>query len=418
MNSLEGMLYTLLIILIFVVIGLAVVYLMLRKREKEIQNQGEQEFAEIQSESQKAPVSSSTKVVKEYEKKSIFDFMEFDSIKDNMIVQKNGKKFLMAIECRGVNYDLMSEVEKASTEQGFSSFLNALRDPIQIYIQTRTINLEKNISEYKDRVEKIRDEILSKEFKLKEYAGRTNANEKVLKEKQFELLRKKNLYSYGADIVTDTKRMSLNKNVLKKKYYIIISYYYNPTDNSVAGAMSNEEIREMAFSNLYTKAASMIRALSGIGIVGKALNSFELAELLYNAYNRDDAEVFSVERAIEAGYDEIYVDTESIIDKKIAALNKEIQMRSKEEAQKAVEQVLGERDKELKDIEENLDSIIEDLARQIIQDQNNDIPEAIREEALENIEKNSKAKSKKKKGVEETNGETNTKESSKKRRAI
>ena len=413
MNSLEAMLYGLLAILVVLVAVLAAVYFMLRKKEKANSNPQEKEVIET-AVPQSTTAVNKTKIAKEYETKSVFDFMEFEGVKDNMIVQKGGKKFLMAIECKGINYDLMSEVEKASTEQGFAAFLNSIREPIQIYIQTRTINLEKNILGYKDRVEKIRDDINLKEYKLKEYAGRTNINEKVLKDKQFELLREKNLYSYGIDIVNDTKKMSLNKNVLKKKYYIIIKYYYEPSDQSEIVLLSDEEIREIAFSNLYTQAASIIRILSGIGIVGKALNSFELVELLYNAFNRDDSEVFSIEKALEAGYDEIYIESQSIIDKKIAALNNEIQERSQEEAKKALEKVMDERSQELKDIEENLDSIIEDLAKQIIQDESNNIPIDIREQSIQKIEKNSKRK---KKGVEESNGKQTTKESSRKRRA-
>ena len=38
--------------------------------------------------------------------------MEFESIEDNMIVQKKGKRFLMIVKCQGINYDLMSGVEK------------------------------------------------------------------------------------------------------------------------------------------------------------------------------------------------------------------------------------------------------------------------------------------------------------------
>ena len=407
MNNLESILYLILILLIFVVIALIVVFFMLKKKEKSAREENQI----IDSESEQTTSSSKTKIAKEYEKKSVFDFMEFDSVKDNMIVQKGGKKFLMAIECKGINYDLMSEVEKTATEQGFSSFLNTLREPIQIYIQTRTINLEKNIMEYKTKVDKIRDDISLKEYKLKEYESRTNANEKVIKDKQFELLREKNLYSYGVDVVADTKRMSLNKNVLKKKYYIIINYYYDPSDSTEIGLLSDEEIREVAFSNLYTKAMTMIRVLSGIGIVGKTLNSFELVELLYNAYNRDDSEVFGIEKAIEAGYDEIYVESQSIIDKKIAALNNEIQIRAQNEAQKALEQVRDERNQELKDIEDNIDNIIEELAKQMIQDEKNNIPEDIKKETIEKIEENNKSK---KKGVEESNGK---KETSRKRRA-
>ena len=37
----------------------------------------------------------------------------------------------------------------------------------------------------------------------------------------------------------------------------------------------------------------------------------QVVDLLYNAYNRDDSEVYGIEKAIEAGYDEIYIDAEN-----------------------------------------------------------------------------------------------------------
>jgi len=409
MSGLESILYMILIVLIFVVIALAMAFFVIKKKEKE---SSEIEEKAVIEEDVKQTASSSIKIAKEYETKSVFDFMEFETVKDNMIVQKNGKRFLMAIECKGINYDLMSEVEKTATEQAFAEFLNTLKEPIQIYIQTRTVNLEKNILDYKEKVDKIKEEINLKEFKLKEYMSRGNINEKLLKNKQFELLRENNLYAYGADVVADTKKMSLNKNVLKKKYYIIIKYFYEAVDGSETALLSDDEIREVAFSSLYTKAASMIRVLSGIGIVGKTLNSFELVELLYNAYNRDDSEIFSIEKAIDSGYDEIYVDSQNVIDKKIEALNKEIQIRAQETAQEAIEKVMDERSKELSEIEENIDSIIEDLAKKVIEDEIDNIPMNIKEQAIEKIENK-----RKKKGVEETNGKQSTKESSKKRRA-
>ena len=85
------------------------------------------------------------------------NFMEFDKVEDNMIVQKKGKRYLMVVECQGVNYDLMSNIEKVAVEEGFQQFLNTLRHPIQIYIQTRTINLESSISNYKAKVKEIED---------------------------------------------------------------------------------------------------------------------------------------------------------------------------------------------------------------------------------------------------------------------
>lgn len=409
---LEMVLYTVLVILIFLVIALAAVFVMVRKKENAQERDETVDVETTNDSSQNVKGTSTTKIAKEYETKSIFDFMEFENIKDNMIIQKGGKRFLMAIECKGINYDLMSEVEKAATEEGFATFLNTLREPIQLYIQTRTVNLEKNLLNYQDRIERIRESLNLKEYRLKEYMERGNSNDKTLKNKQFEVLREKNLYSYGQDIVADTRKMSLNRNVLKKKYYIIIKYFYESIDDGEERSVTEEEIREIAFSNLYTKAASIINVLSGIGIVGKTLNSFELVELIYNAYNRDDSEIFGIDKAIEAGYNEIYVDSQSIIDKKIEALNREIEMRAQEKAQNVLKQVLDERNEELKELEDNIENIIDDLAKKAIESEQNNIPLDIREKAIEKIDKENN-----KEGEKRADGEPKTKETNRKRRA-
>jgi len=397
-SGLTSILYIVLMVLVFVVMVLIGVFVMLKMKE----NKKEDEFEKTQESKTKTSIESTTKIAKEYDKKSVFDFMEFEAVKDNMIVQKDGKRFLMAIECQGVNYDLMSEVEKASTEQGFATFLNTLKEPIQIYIQTRTVNLERNIQDYKVRVGKIKEELELKDYKLRQYMQQANIDENVLKDKKFEVLRQSNLYDYGRDVIADTERMSLNKNVLRKKYYIILKYYYEPSDADGEEVLSKEEISEIAFADLYTKATSMIRVLSGIGIIGKALNSFELVDLLYNAYNRDDSEVFGIEKAIEAGYNDIYIDAQSSIDKKIEALNKEIQIRAKEAVQDALDEIESERSKELEEIEENIGNIIVDLAKNMILDEKNNIPSKTKAKAITKVE------NKLKKGEKETNGKKET----------
>lgn len=407
-NNMISMLYIVLTFLIFLVIALVAVFIAIKLKEKK-----REQTEEVKNEDKSVALNNNTiKIAKEYESKSIFDFMEFENVKDNMIIQKSGKRFLMAIECQGVNYDLMSEVEKTSTEQGFATFLNTLKEPIQIYIQTRTVNLEKNIQEYKEKLRKIKDDLNLKEYRLKQYMQQENINERTLKDKQFEVFRENNLYDYGRDIVADTERMSLNKNVLKKKYYIIMKYYYEPIDTEEGeDVLSEEEIFDTAFSNLYTKAASMIRILSGIGIVAKALNSFELVDLLYNAYNRDDSEVFGIDKAIDAGYNEIYVDSQNIIDKKIEAINKEIQLKAENKVKMVIEEIEDEKSKELAEIEENLEDIIANLAKNIIEDSSNNIPQDIKEKAIKKVD------AKLKKEGKETNGKEETKESNRKRRA-
>ena len=85
--------------------------------------------------------------------------MEFDKIIDNMIVRKNYKQYVMVLECKGINYDLLSEEDKNAVEIGFIELLNTLRFPIQLYIQTRTLNLADIIDEYKKRTDDMQSEI-------------------------------------------------------------------------------------------------------------------------------------------------------------------------------------------------------------------------------------------------------------------
>ena len=57
-----------------------------------------------------------------YNEQSIYDFMKFDKVEDNMIVQNDGKRYIMVVECQGVNYVLMSSMEKVAVEEGFQQF--------------------------------------------------------------------------------------------------------------------------------------------------------------------------------------------------------------------------------------------------------------------------------------------------------
>ena len=70
-----------------------------------------------------------------------------------MIIQKKGK-FLMVIECQGINYDLMSDVEQLAVEEGFITFLNTLTSPIQLYVQAQNLDLKGTIKVYKEHVDK------------------------------------------------------------------------------------------------------------------------------------------------------------------------------------------------------------------------------------------------------------------------
>ncbi len=349
------------------------------------------------------------KVQKDYVKQSIFDFMEFDTITDNMIVQKNGKRYLMILECQGINFDLMSELEKNSVEAGFIQFLNSLRYPIQIYVQTRTVNLGGSISKYKERVDDIAKKYREKQGEYNQKTRSGQYTESQLSKEKMEVTRLKNLYEYSVDIVNNTERMSLNKNILSKRYYIIIPYYVeeNPDVH-----YSKEEVANIAFSELYTKAQTVINLVAVCGITSKILDSVELAELLYVAYNRDESEIFDLKRALNSGYEDLYSTAPDVYEKRIKALDKKIEEEAIKEANNTIYEVLEENENKRKaqQMEADLDDLISQMAQEIISQNIENIGFDVANQANEKIEeKITKRKTKKDKKSKEEEEEKDEK---------
>lgn len=311
------------------------------------------------------PMPVKNKEAKSYNKQSIYKFMDFDKIEDNMIIRKNGTKYIMAIECQGINYDLMSGLEKNSVEQGFLQFLNTLRYPIQLYIQTRTVNLESSIATYKTKVDEVRNEYIKKQMEYNSLVNSSTSSKKAVEDARFELIKAQNLYEYGQDIIQNTEKMNFNKNILKKHYYVIISYVPEEIAKTDYDA---EEIKEMAFSELYTKAQSIISSLSVCEVSGKVLNSKELIELLYMAYNRDEAEVYELEKVLNAGYDELYSTAPNVLEKRMKEIEIEIERKAQDRANEAVRQALYNREQELevKEKEAQMNDLIDALAKDIL----------------------------------------------------
>ena len=316
---------------------------------------------------------------------SILDFMEFDKIEDNMIIQKNGTRYVMVVECQGINYDLMSQDEKIAVEEGFIQFLNTLAYPIQLYIQTRKINLESSLNSYKTEVDKIEREYSRVKTKYQAIASNPDSTDEQKKQALYAFTKQKNLYEYGKDIIYTTERMSLNKNILNKKYYVVIPYYPDEI-----GDYSKDEIRELAFSELYTRAQSIISTLSVSSVVGKVLSSTELVELLYVAYNREDSETYGVDKAIKAGYDELYSTGQDFMEKKIKILDDQINREALSLAASKVDEVRSEKQQEYERKVETKDDIINNLAQLIIKENESMLGKDIAERAKDKIRKEKK----------------------------
>lgn len=362
--------------LIMVVVGLAIAYIYISYKNKNAEEEND-------SNGEKNDNKQKDKKTAVYTKIPVFDFMQFEKIEDNMIIQDNESRYLMVVECEGVNYDLMSNMEKAAVEAGFVQFLNSLRHTIQIYTQTRTVNIEESLMNYRQKIDELAKSLESKQRKYTSMVQEGIATQKQLDEAKREIARLQNLYDYGVDVVENIEKTSQNKNVLRKHYYIIVPYYASEIDNEM---LDPEEKRNMIFSELYTRAQAIIRTLFACSMKCRILNSYELADLLYVAYNRDESEVYGIDKALRAGFNDLYTTGQDIIDKKMAALDEKIEQDALKLAINKVEQVKSEKEKALDKKEKSFEELVKEMAKEMLSENEVILGHDVAKQAIDKID--------------------------------
>lgn len=326
------------LMILFIVLIIAVSALLGVLATLALQNKkGRNVAQQLELNSKKEQEKNATK--KYLPKQEVKDFMEFDEIEDDMIIQENGNRYVMVLKCKGINYDLMSEAEMLAVEEGFSNFLNTLKYPIQLYVQARSLDLDEGIKVYRDRLQMLGneyDQYAEAVSKTKALGRATPAQKQQM---DFELKKKRNLIDYGADIVNYIERMSANRNVLQRKYYVVISYH--SSELGLATNFKQEELRDLAYSELYTRCRSISSALAPCGVESSILKSEELAELLYIAYNKDEADTYNLKKALDNGYYRLYSTAPDVKAKKDELLAEKIREDAVAEAELALQTAIG-----------------------------------------------------------------------------
>lgn len=314
-NFSKGSLIILLAVIVFVILALIVVLIFMKKNEEKAKMPG-------------ANAVKQTPLGMSYD--DIKNFLPFDDIKDNMIVQEKGEKYTMLVGCRGINYYLMSEAEKISVEEGFIQFLNSLRFPIQIYVQSRTVNLDESIRSYYEKLEKIQIDFnrLVERFQL---LSKQDASSDELLELGYQLEKKEKVLNYTKDLIGNIAYMTQNTNVLQKKYYIAVSYH--TSEAGIVNTMSESDLYRIAYTELSNRAESICAGLVSSGVEAEVLDTYELTEVMYIAVNRDDADIFSIKKLIDSKISSISITAKSSEEKRQELLKAERKAREIQEEQ-------------------------------------------------------------------------------------
>ena len=199
------------------------------------------------------------------------NLLQIAEIRDGIVIMNDGS-YRMVIMCRSINFDLMSNEEREGVEYAYQNFLNSLYFEIQIHVHSTKVD----IRPYLEKLDKIRSE-------------HDNMLLAILME---------DYINYIAAIAEQT-------NIMDKKFYIIIPFYSNLDTRKIAQASKSfmttlfghkeqvvtidESALEAAKTELKNRAQTVLSGLMQCDVQGVALDTQELIELYYDAYNPDTA---------------------------------------------------------------------------------------------------------------------------------
>ncbi len=202
--------------------------------------------------------------------------LQIAEIRDGVVIMNDGS-FRAVVMCKSINFDLMSPQEREAVEFSYQGFLNSLYFPIQIFVRSQKVDLRP----YLERMDNIRTE-------------QDNMLLGLLMEDYIAFL---------ADIAQQT-------NIMDKKFYLVIKYPDLEVDVRKALKQStsfftgvgelfgsgkaphvniDENTLETAKTELRNRVQAVMQGLAQSGIQSLPLDTEELIELYYDAYNPDTA---------------------------------------------------------------------------------------------------------------------------------
>jgi hypothetical protein len=200
--------------------------------------------------------------------------LQIAEIRDGIVIMNDGS-FRSVVMLKSINFDLMSQGERESVEYAYQGFLNSLYFPVQIFVRSQKVDL----GPYIEKLDKIRSE-----------------HDNML------------LALLMEDYINFMGQLASQTNIMDKKFYMVIPFFatvdakaaVQASKNFLTNLMSTFQtkenhvvISEHDLENAKTELRNRVQAvLSGLlqcGVQGLPLDTQELIELYYDAYNPDTA---------------------------------------------------------------------------------------------------------------------------------
>lgn len=204
-------------------------------------------------------------------KTSTQNALEIAEVRDGLVIMNDGS-FRAVVMCQSINFDLMSPEEREAVEYAYQGFLNSLYFDIQIFIRSTHVDLRP----YLEKLDRIRSE-----------------HDNML------------LALLMEDYINYMSVVSEQTNIMDKKFYVIIDYHSSiGAQKAVKAGKSffstilgkkeqhvvvNESDLEAAKTELRNRIQTVMAGLHQCQVNSIPLDTQELIELYYDAYNPDTA---------------------------------------------------------------------------------------------------------------------------------
>jgi hypothetical protein len=193
------------------------------------------------------------------------EYVDVAGIKEGVVILKSGG-LRMILMSSSINFALKSEEEQNAIIANYQGFLNSLVFPVQIVMQSRRLDLDSYVAKLDEAYEQESNELIQIQIQ---------------------------------DYTSFIKRLVSVANIMDKKFFIIIPYspvniqkrglfdkIFNPAKIAKVNISDNEFKRFK--EELSQRASVIINGLSAIGVKAAALNTQQVADLLYSTYNPEE----------------------------------------------------------------------------------------------------------------------------------
>jgi len=189
--------------------------------------------------------------------------IDIADIRDGVIILKN-KALRAVLMASSINFALKSKDEQKAVIYAFQQFLNSLDFPIQIFVQSRAMNIETYLTMLKEKEQGQENELLR--IQTAEYS------EFVKGLVEMANIMKKSFYIIVPFAAIEAKRES----VLQKAKNV-----FRPAKKAVF----TEEAFSRYKEQLWQRLDHIANGLTGMGLKVQALDTENILELFYSIYN-------------------------------------------------------------------------------------------------------------------------------------